>query len=41
MTRVPYYMARASQLPPFGEIKLEDGLIKDGLWDTCASARPS
>ncbi|KAL2700468.1 hypothetical protein AAEP93_008991 [Penicillium crustosum] len=33
MTRVPYYMARASQLPPFGEIKLEDGLIKDGLWD--------
>lgn len=33
MTRVPYYMGRASQLPPFGEIKLEDGLIKDGLWD--------
>lgn len=33
MTRVPYYMARSSQLPPFGEIKLEDGLIKDGLWD--------
>ena len=33
MSRVPYYMARASQLPPFGEIKLEDGLIKDGLWD--------
>ncbi|KAG0160824.1 hypothetical protein PDIDSM_8355 [Penicillium digitatum] len=33
MTRVPYYMARASQLPPFGDIKLEDGLIKDGLWD--------
>lgn len=33
MTRVPYYMPRSSQLPPFGEIKLEDGLIKDGLWD--------
>ncbi|KAJ5662608.1 Acetyl-CoA acetyltransferase [Penicillium maclennaniae] len=32
MSRVPYYMSRASQLPPFGEIKLEDGLIKDGLW---------
>lgn len=33
MTRVPYYLARASQQPPFGEMKLEDGLIKDGLWD--------
>ncbi|KAJ5174200.1 Acetyl-CoA acetyltransferase [Penicillium canariense] len=33
MTRVPYYLPRSSQLPPFGEIKLEDGLIKDGLWD--------
>ncbi|KAI4121817.1 MAG: hypothetical protein LQ347_006727 [Umbilicaria vellea] len=33
MTRVPYYLARASQLPAFGEMKLEDGLIKDGLWD--------
>lgn len=33
MSRVPYYMARASQHPQFGEIKLEDGLIKDGLWD--------
>ncbi|KAI9932495.1 hypothetical protein ASPWEDRAFT_33397 [Aspergillus wentii DTO 134E9] len=33
MSRVPYYMSRSSQLPPFGEIKLEDGLIKDGLWD--------
>lgn len=33
MTRVPYYMPRSSQLPPFGEIKMEDGLIKDGLWD--------
>lgn len=33
MSRVPYYMVRASQHPPFGEIKLEDGLIKDGLWD--------
>ncbi|KAL4919276.1 Thiolase, N-terminal domain-containing protein [Aspergillus aurantiobrunneus] len=33
MSRVPYYLPRTSQLPPFGEIKLEDGLIKDGLWD--------
>lgn len=33
MSRVPYYMARAHQHPPFGELKLEDGLIKDGLWD--------
>ncbi|KAI9847577.1 MAG: hypothetical protein M1837_002151 [Sclerophora amabilis] len=33
MSRVPYYLPRASQLPPFGEMKLEDGLIKDGLWD--------
>lgn len=33
MSRVPYYMPRASQHPSFGEIKLEDGLIKDGLWD--------
>ena len=33
MSRVPYYMSRANQHPPFGELKLEDGLIKDGLWD--------
>ncbi|KAA8649591.1 hypothetical protein EYZ11_005957 [Aspergillus tanneri] len=33
MTRVPYYLARSSQLPAFGDIKLQDGLIKDGLWD--------
>lgn len=33
MTRVPLYMPRASQQPPFGEVKLEDGLVKDGLWD--------
>lgn len=33
MTRVPYYLARASQQPPFGHQKLEDGLIGDGLWD--------
>lgn len=33
MSRVPYYMPRANQHPPFGELKLEDGLIKDGLWD--------
>ena len=33
MSRVPYYMARASGLPPFGHVQMEDGLIKDGLWD--------
>jgi acetyl-CoA C-acetyltransferase len=33
MSRVPYYMPRANQHPPFGEIRMEDGLIKDGLWD--------
>ncbi|KAL1966171.1 hypothetical protein VTN77DRAFT_4723 [Rasamsonia byssochlamydoides] len=33
MTRVPYYIPRSSQLPPFGDVKLEDGLIKDGLLD--------
>jgi len=33
MSRVPYYLARAPQQPPLGEMKLEDGLIKDGLWD--------
>lgn len=33
MSRVPYYMPRANQHPSFGEIKMEDGLIKDGLWD--------
>jgi len=33
MSRTPYYLPRAAQNPPFGEVKLEDGLIKDGLWD--------
>ena len=33
MSRVPYYLPRGSGMPPFGEIKAEDGLIKDGLWD--------
>ncbi|KAK5019058.1 acetyl-CoA acetyltransferase [Cryomyces antarcticus] len=33
MSRVPYYLPRAGQQPAFGEMKLEDGLIKDGLWD--------
>ena len=33
MSRVPYYVPRASQQPPMGEMKMEDGLIKDGLWD--------
>lgn len=33
MSRVPYYMSRANQHPPFGDLRMEDGLIKDGLWD--------
>lgn len=33
MSRVPYYLPRASQQGPFGDMTLEDGLIKDGLWD--------
>ena len=33
MSRVPYYYPRASQLPPFGEVKMQDGMISDGLWD--------
>ncbi|QKX64523.1 uncharacterized protein TRUGW13939_11698 [Talaromyces rugulosus] len=33
MTQVPYYLPRSSQLPAFGNLKLEDGLVKDGLWD--------
>ncbi|OAQ98228.1 hypothetical protein LLEC1_03129 [Akanthomyces lecanii] len=33
MSRVPYYVNRASGLPAFGHAKMEDGLIKDGLTD--------
>ncbi|EEY18245.1 acetyl-CoA acetyltransferase [Verticillium alfalfae VaMs.102] len=33
MTRVPYYVPRSSNLPSFGHVKMEDGLIKDGLTD--------
>jgi len=33
MTRVPYYLARESQLPAFGDVKMVDGLVSDGLWD--------
>jgi acetyl-CoA C-acetyltransferase len=33
MSRVPYYLPRASGLPAFGNVQAEDGLIKDGLWD--------
>lgn len=33
MTRVPYYLPRASLQPGFGDQKLNDGLIVDGLWD--------
>ena len=33
MSRVPAYLPRAAQNPPFGHIQLKDGLIEDGLWD--------
>lgn len=33
MSRVPYYTSRGPQLPAFGNVSMEDGLIKDGLWD--------
>ena len=33
MSRVPYYLPRGTQQSPFGALTLEDGLIKDGLWD--------
>lgn len=33
MSQVPYYVPRSSSLPAFGNVKLEDGLIKDGLTD--------
>ncbi|OAP59269.1 hypothetical protein AYL99_06567 [Fonsecaea erecta] len=33
MSRVPYYLPRAAQNPPFGHMQLKDGLIEDGLWD--------
>lgn len=33
MSRVPYYIPRASHMPPFGEVKMVDGMISDGLWD--------
>lgn len=33
MSTLPSYVPRANQHPPFGTIKIEDGLIKDGLWD--------
>ncbi|KAG5965506.1 hypothetical protein E4U58_002781 [Claviceps cyperi] len=33
MSRVPLYVPRASGLPAFGHVTMEDGLIKDGLTD--------
>lgn len=33
MSQVPYYVPRASSQPAFGHVKMEDGLIKDGLTD--------
>lgn len=33
MSRVPFYLPRGPQMPGFGEIKVRDGMISDGLWD--------
>jgi acetyl-CoA C-acetyltransferase len=33
MSRVPYYLPRASSMPAFGNVQLKDGMIEDGLWD--------
>lgn len=33
MSRVPYYVPRASGLPAFGHVQMQDGLLKDGLTD--------
>ncbi|EFX03009.1 acetyl-CoA c-acyltransferase [Grosmannia clavigera kw1407] len=33
MSRVPYYVPRASGLPAFGHVQMTDGLLKDGLTD--------
>nr|AGU10933.1 Thiolase, N-terminal domain [uncultured organism] len=33
MTRTPLYVPRASGMPAFGNVTMEDGLIKDGLTD--------
>lgn len=33
MSQAPYYIPRASSLPAFGNVTLEDSLIKDGLTD--------
>lgn len=33
MSRVPYYLPRASGMPAFGNMSVKDGLIEDGLWD--------
>ncbi|OQU96997.1 hypothetical protein CLAIMM_03002 [Cladophialophora immunda] len=33
MSNVPYYHPRVSQMPRFGDLKAQDGLIQDGLLD--------
>ena len=33
MSRVPYLLPRSSHLPAFGDLKLVDSLVADGLWD--------
>ncbi|KAH7407993.1 Thiolase, N-terminal domain-containing protein [Cadophora sp. MPI-SDFR-AT-0126] len=33
MSRVPYYASRGSGMPSFGHVQLEDGILRDGLFD--------
>ena len=33
MSRVPFYLPRGPQMPGFGDLKIRDGMISDGLWD--------
>lgn len=33
MSRVPLLIPRASGMPAFGEIKIKDAVVADGLWD--------
>ncbi|KIX99419.1 uncharacterized protein Z520_04995 [Fonsecaea multimorphosa CBS 102226] len=33
MSSVPYYHPRASQMPKYGDVKIQDGLVEDGLLD--------
>lgn len=33
MSRTPYYLPRSTGMPALGNLQVDDGLIKDGLWD--------